>query len=219
MHHKILYSAIFDGGYPFASMFDKVTTVTLEEELVEKDSMLILWGGGDIHPSLYGHEVSPKSHVSWGLSTMDEIEWALANKAVSLGIPVIGICRGAQMMCALSGGSLIQDISGHTTSHNMKVLLDGEVIGISSLHHQMMYPWDTEHKMIAISDPNRSKSYIIRPKNSNSDIELKEIPCEPEIIWFPLTKSLAIQGHPEFYETESRYVKYCKELIRGYCNR
>ena len=216
MNNKTLYSAVFDGEYPFAGLFKKVTTVTRSVELSDPNSCLIIWGGGDISPTLYKHGVSPRTHTGAEPSNRDVVEWALAERAVAMGIPIIGICRGAQMMCAMSGGSLIQDVDGHTRDHDLKVIQTGEVMTTSSLHHQMMFPWNIEHKMIATAYPMRSNHYLTRPLGASEDLDLTDIPCEPEIVWFPQTKALAIQGHPEFCGIGSTFVQYCFDLASKY---
>lgn len=216
MHNKVLYSAVFDGDYPFGELFKAVTTITNPDHMTEKDSALILWGGGDISPSLYGHGVSKRTGAGAEPNNRDLIEWDLATRAVEMGVPVIGICRGAQLMCAMSGGYLIQDVTGHGGTHNMCVMGTNEIIATSSLHHQMMSPWGVDHKIIAFASPSRSNRYVIHPPHSAEDIILDDVPCEPEIVWFPKTKALAIQGHPEFMGVDSRYVKYCFELVNQY---
>ena len=218
MNRRLLYSAIFDGSYPFGDMFDVVTTITIPEEMKVTNSVLIIWGGGDISPMLYDAEKSKHTCTDDKPSKRDVIEWELAKEAVKHGIPVIGICRGAQLMCALSGGSLIQDISGHTASHMMDICSTGEKLLTSSLHHQMMFPWDIDYEMIAVAAPLMSRHYIVRPKDSKEDTYLVDVPCEPEIVWFPKTKALAIQGHPEFMTSQARFVEYCASLIKKYCD-
>lgn len=216
MQRKELYSAIFDGEYPFKAIFEQVTTVMKPEQISNEKAVLVLWGGGDISPTLYNHQCSSRTQMGSQLSYRDIVECELANKAVSMGIPIIGICRGAQLMCAISGGTLIQDVTGHTNSHNMIDLKSKEVIKASSLHHQMMYPWEIEHEIIAIATPKCSKHYVYYSTNLSAEIYLEDIPEEPEIVVFPQTKCLAIQGHPEFMRPDSRYVQYCFDLVRKY---
>jgi GMP synthase-like glutamine amidotransferase len=212
MHNnKVLYSALFDGEYPFGDLFEKVTTVMLPEELVDEGGCLIIWGGGDISPSYYNHSVSRHTGATLVPDRRDTLEWDLANKAVSMGIPVIGICRGAQMMNAKSGGYLIQDVTGHTRQHEMITNKD-EKMQTSSLHHQMMaFEPDQDVVMIAKSSPALSKHYIIE-----KEIDLEVPECEPEIVYFPQTKALCIQGHPEYMSLNSRFVRYCSELVKQY---
>jgi putative glutamine amidotransferase len=69
---------------------------------------LLLSGGDDVAPELYGQEPHPKLEVVD--RARDEFELALARAAVARGMPVLGICRGAQVMGVALGGELIQDI-------------------------------------------------------------------------------------------------------------
>ena len=217
MLKKTLYSALFRGEYPFGNIFETVTTVINPDEMVEDNSVLIIWGGGDISPTLYNHGVSKLTGASEDPSGRDLYELDLARHAVDRGIPIIGICRGAQLMCAVSGGYLIQDVTGHTSAHDMTVIQTGEILKTSSLHHQMMYPWEIEHKMIAVSTQNRSRRYVTHPLESHEDILIEALPYdEPEIVWFPKTKSLAIQGHPEFMSMNDPFVNFCFDLVKKY---
>ena len=70
---------------------------------------LLLVGGGDVHPSLYGDEAAhPRL---WGLnSTSDAFEIPLARAAVAAGLPTLAVCRGIQVLNVALGGSLIQHI-------------------------------------------------------------------------------------------------------------
>lgn len=157
----------------------------------EKGDILILEGGTDINPSIYGER---KERYTQSPDTQrDEIEVELFNKAVFAGVPILGICRGAQLACALSGGKLIQHIDGHTRSH--EVLTDkDELYTSSSCHHQAMSLEGTDHHKIAWS---------VRD----------EI---PEVVFFGDTKCLAIQGHPEFMNMSDPFVGYTERLIREY---
>ena len=99
MKYKTLFSVGFSERDPFG-IFDKVVTVIKPEQLTT-DGMLILWGGEDISPSIYNQDVvharAPKSP-----SIRDQCEITMFKAAVKLGIPIIGVCRGAQLACALS---------------------------------------------------------------------------------------------------------------------
>lgn len=71
---------------------------------------LLLPGGGDIEPWRYGQE----NTASRGLDPQrDEAEFALLERALTLGKPVLGICRGLQIINVYFGGTLIQDMPGH----------------------------------------------------------------------------------------------------------
>ena len=224
---KFLYSALDGyGGYPFQDLFDAVVPTFAPKDMTAPNGCLILWGGGDISPSLYGQHPSTRTGALDSLSSKDEIEVRLATAAIKQGIPVIGICRGAQMMCALAGGKLIQDVDGHLGNH--KIVTDnGKILTTTSLHHQMMYPWEVaNYHLIAWTHTNRSKEYIegtsIKTKEEGDVVvgfpsRIDPMYYEPEIVYFPQVKALCIQGHPEFIMNEEHeFILYCKDLIKQY---
>lgn len=177
---------------------------------------IVIWGGGDISPSLYGDDVADLCGATENLSTRDKVEADVCHEAINRGIPVIGVCRGAQLVCALAGGRLLQHVKGHAGYPHLITTFDGEQVKSSSVHHQMMYPFDVKHEMIAWSSEPRSRgTYIIG--NNESDPLMEDKP-EPEIVWFEGIKALAIQGHPEFHhdpETDP-FVQYCMKMVRKF---
>lgn len=173
---------------------------------------LVIWGGEDISPSIYGDAVSRYTHAPAVPSRRDRIEMDACQAAIERGIPIIGVCRGAQLACALAGGRLIQHVNGHSGSHMMETS-EGPTVRTSSVHHQMMYPWDVDHQLLAWSEDNRSNVYIIG--NDETDPEMVN-KCEPEVVWFPKIKALAIQGHPEFCNPDDPFVQYCLRLVDEY---
>lgn len=206
-----LSSALYDGHYPFEEMglFNQFNCVYHPEELT-KDSALVVWGGGDISPSLYNKEVSPHTGAGSTLSHRDRSEWELMKAAVSLDIPIIGICRGAQMLCALAGGYLIQDVTNHGESHEVTTT-EGNVLRVSSLHHQMMYPFEVDHEMVAQSKRKLSRHYI----DVNTNVE---VPCEPEFVYFPKVRGIAVQWHPEFMDYPNPASLFVREKVRYFCD-
>ena len=73
---------------------------------------LLLTGGLDIHPRFYGQEPDPVANVRASVAR-DEVEFALLREALTRDMPVLGICRGMQLINVAFGGSLLQDIQGH----------------------------------------------------------------------------------------------------------
>ena len=75
---------------------------------------LIITGGADINPSRYGHDKGPQTQDSEDLR--DALEDTLLQAARDRGMPILGICRGAQMLNVHLGGTLHQhlpDVVGH----------------------------------------------------------------------------------------------------------
>jgi gamma-glutamyl-gamma-aminobutyrate hydrolase PuuD len=128
------------------------------------------------------------------------------------GIPMIGVCRGAQFLCAFAGGKLIQDVTGHGTSHTMTTS-DGEVITTTSSHHQMLDVDGTNHELLAWATHRFSKHYYGEKSETPKHINVLTFK-EPEVVYFPDIKALAIQGHPEWADEQDRFVGYCIEQVK-----
>ena len=75
--------------------------------LSELDGVL-LTGGGDVDPVLYGEDRHPT--VEDAEPGRDEFEIDLARRAVAADLPLLAICRGAQVLNVAAGGTLVQDI-------------------------------------------------------------------------------------------------------------
>jgi putative glutamine amidotransferase len=69
---------------------------------------VLLTGGGDIDPVLYGEERHPT--VDDAEPGRDEFELDLARRAMESDMPLLAICRGAQVLNVAAGGTLVQDI-------------------------------------------------------------------------------------------------------------
>lgn len=83
--------------------------------LLDNCSGLLLTGGNDIFPGLYG-KISDTARCGEFDLKRDRLELALIARAMELDIPILGICRGQQMLNVAFGGSLIIDIpSDHDT--------------------------------------------------------------------------------------------------------
>lgn len=193
---------------PFDEVFDKGIQITASDIYEGKVDCLVVWGGADISPTIYNEPVGPRTGASERLSARDVSEVNAMKAAIDMEIPIIGICRGAQMLCALAGGKLVQDVQNHVGGDHWIDTIDGQSLATSSVHHQMMYPWDVDHKMIAWASHKRSKSYV--------GVDESKIKVEPEIVYFPKVKGLAIQGHPEFMDRSEAFVGYCNDLVKEY---
>lgn len=82
--------------------------------VVETIDGVLLTGGGDVDPVLYGEDRHPT--VEDAEPGRDEFEIDLARRAMETNLPLLAICRGAQVLNVAAGGTLVQDIpSGVTT--------------------------------------------------------------------------------------------------------
>jgi gamma-glutamyl-gamma-aminobutyrate hydrolase PuuD len=207
---KKLYSAVYeDDGFPFNALADSCQRVIDPSELTEPDSALIIWGGADISPAYYKHPLHPTTHPG---GKRDQIEWGLLQAAIERGIPIFGVCRGAQMACAAAGGFLIQDVRGHSGKHFVNTH-DGNVLVVNSIHHQMMAGLEAvDHEMVAWTSAPLSRGHYGYKDGEEYDAPLTF--KEPEFVFFPKIRAYAIQWHPEAMAGDSPATEYILNYIK-----
>jgi len=208
-----LVSALYNDAGPFMGITTVNSfSVSQNPDELSANDILLLHGGEDISPSLYNHEVHPYTGARSTLSKRDAVEWALLQRAIELEIPIVGICRGAQMLCAAAGGYLIQHVENHGGYHDV-VCEDGTEVETNSCHHQMMYPFDVPHELLMFINKKRSKVHYVGSGGSITNA----LSCEPETVYFPKIKGMAPQWHPEWLDEGSlanvKLIKYINERL------
>jgi putative glutamine amidotransferase len=123
----------------------------LAGEIVARLDGVLLSGGPDIHPSFYGAEPDPQLGPTW--PEADASELAVARAAIDAGMPVLGVCRGAQLINVARGGTLVQHVDGCRQTEAADVatetvriaartrlhgLLRARELEVNSFHHQMV---------------------------------------------------------------------------------
>jgi putative glutamine amidotransferase len=119
---------------------------------------LLLPGGADLDPALYGQPPDPRTKVEHGRDELEHSAWQAARART---LPVLGVCRGMQAVNVFNGGSLLQHVDGHDSPtypspearpHSMRVMAgsrlagilrleaDDTVIEVNSYHHQAVRP-------------------------------------------------------------------------------
>ncbi len=78
------------------------------DELLHRVDGLILSGGADMDPASYGAEPHPETR-GWS-SERDAFELALIRRATEIDLPVLGVCRGMQVLNVALGGTLLQHL-------------------------------------------------------------------------------------------------------------
>lgn len=167
----------------------------------------IFWGGTDVNPALYNqikHKTTQKPDEE-----RDKKEKTLFNLCIINKTPMIGICRGAQFLNVMNGGTLIQDIHGHTRGHTV-ITDDNEQFYVTSTHHQMMVP-TKEAKILAI---DKRKVLCLDSPTGNTYSPKEGI----EVVYYPKTLSLCIQFHPEFMHPGSQAVLWVHKKVKELFN-
>jgi GMP synthase-like glutamine amidotransferase len=199
---------IVGGGSEYANWCQGFITPYMQEA-----SIVLFTGGEDVTPELYGKN----KHPTTGYNRMrDAEEVAAFNSAREMGKPLLGICRGAQFLCAMAGGTLVQHQS-HPYLHDVTTS-DGRTIRVTSTHHQRQYIQDLDpSKVELLAWAEHLSPFAFGESFDDKLDEDKEV----EIAYYPEIKALAIQSHPEYVypckeEWEKVYVAYCRELLNKY---
>jgi gamma-glutamyl-gamma-aminobutyrate hydrolase PuuD len=165
-------------------------------------------GGSDIHPDIYNHP-NVASHVNEVPSSRDNIESTAMRDAISKSALIIGSCRGAQLACAFAGGKLVQHVDNHAGGGHDVMTPDGESFKVTSAHHQMLYPWDVKHELLAWSAEQRSARYL------GHNLDLTKHTVEPEAVYFPTIRALAFQWHPEWEDDNTAVLNFTINAIKS----
>jgi putative glutamine amidotransferase len=178
------------------------------EDVIAAAQGLLLTGGGDVDPSLYG----AAAHATYSPAEQgrDEFEIALVNRAIEARLPILAICRGVQVLNVARGGSLVQDIPSELSealthrfpvppneavkiAHDVWVerdsllgrlltphLEEDDTCGVNSRHHQALQ--------------RLGQGLVVAATAPDGVIEAVEAPEHPFC--------LGVQWHPEnFYRT------------------
>ena len=168
---------------------------SIAERVLDGLDGLIVTGGRDLDPATYGQQVHPATDQPNDDTRMrDAWEFALLEGAIRRGIPVLGICRGAQVVNVALGGTLHQhlpDVLGHTrhqkgnavfTTSSVRTVpgtrlaaLIGESSDAQCYHHQAI--------------DRLGEGLLISAQDADGVIEAVETPGEHFL--------LAVQWHPE----------------------
>jgi putative glutamine amidotransferase len=175
---------------------------------------VILTGGGDVHPRRFGQEPAGTKMESIH-EEQDEQELAVARRAAAAGKPLLGICRGIQVMNVALGGGLIQHVEGHAqvinsfdgppTQHAIRVeegsllartLQNGASNVVNTYHHQVVAADD-------IAPGLRATAWA-----EDGMVEALEMPGHPYYI--------GVQWHPErMYEIGPEHRNLFRALIEA----
>lgn len=150
------YTQGVEGASGLPVLLPNSDDASLARDYVARVDGLLLTGGDDVHPRFYGE--APHPRIDLVDERRDAFEIALVRAARERTVPVLGICRGLQIMNVALGGDLYQDIPSQAESavgHAQKTLREGpwheveirpgtrlaEILGeprtaVNSYHHQ-----------------------------------------------------------------------------------
>lgn len=181
-------------------------------QLAESLDGLLITGGQDVNPALYGAERSPKTEETSTL--LDRMEQILLEKFLELDKPVLGICRGIQFLNVYFGGTLYQDIKeelkqehhqDHPYDHfwhlvditpgsPLSDILGKKDIEVNSIHHQAIHDVAPDLKVMATTEQGLVEGLYLPGKKY----------------------VLGIQWHPEYmYKTDENSQKIFASLVEA----
>jgi len=188
------------------------------EQILARVDGLMLTGGGDVDPALYGEVANTTFEAAE--DGRDEFEIALARAAVASGIPFLAICRGMQVLNVAMGGTLVQDIPSEVTgalehavpdprfaiAHEVWVstgsqlsamladhMEDGETCHVNSRHHQAV-------KRVA-------EGFEITATSPDGVAEAMERAASPFCV--------AVQWHPENFWRTGEFRELFEGLVKA----
>ncbi len=109
-----LANAIFDDVAALVRAEDLDVVVVRDADLTGFDA-LVLPGGGDVDPARYGGDVT--ASVYDVNPAQDALDFEITAAAIALGIPILGVCRGLQVLNVALGGTLIEDLPASAVLH------------------------------------------------------------------------------------------------------
>ena len=203
------------GGTPF--LVPHVEDMGCIDRYLEVLDGLVLSGGGDIDPLLFGQE--PHQNMGSVDRVRDEMELQLTQKALDQDLPILAICRGIQMMNVAAGGTIYQDIAaempqptlrhsqtgaGWYASHTIDILSDSrlhQIFGslttrVNSFHHQAVR--DVPEGFIVTA---KAKDNVIEAIESPTHRFALGVQCHPEMMW---------ERQPEALNLFTAFLKACQ---------
>lgn len=166
-------------------------------------------GGADVNPMLYGEQ--PLSVTSYNVHTDDRdlIGWRAAKDKIK-----VGICRGGQFLNVMNGGKLWQDVNNHCGSHWAVDRFTGQRVMVTSTHHQQFRPAQTAITILTARETTFKKSaehvWNLKDNGTAADDFFK---IDHEVVWYPDTRSLCFQPHPEYPEAYDKCTPYFRDVL------
>lgn len=188
----------------FAEMFSRARCKRAATP--EEADLVVFTGGPDVTPALYGEEPHSSTRVNRERDISDLKLFDFCRKE---GIPMLGVCRGAQFGTVMHGGKLYQDVNEHYGDHGMYDRISGTVIPrVSSVHHQMAMD-NQKNGMEIVATSTKSTLRSLNDKDFQKGVG-KDI----EAFFYRETCFFGVQGHPE-YRRYNHFAKWTLDTIQN----
>jgi gamma-glutamyl-gamma-aminobutyrate hydrolase PuuD len=179
--------------------------------VVESVGALVLTGGGDVDPACYG--AAPDAATRGVDPDRDGWELALARAALEARLPLLAVCRGAQVLNVALGGTLVQHLP-HVSemrhgwadrygeyvhdvtldpASRLAATLGVTTVGANSLHHQAVQAGGT--------------GVVVVGRSADGTVEAFEVDGHPEV--------LAVQWHPELLEHQPVHQRLFRWVVEA----
>jgi gamma-glutamyl-gamma-aminobutyrate hydrolase PuuD len=158
-------------------------------DLLARLDGIVLSGGGDVNPPAYGEANTHAHHLE---PDRDAAERGIVLTALGDGVPLLGVCRGAQILNVALGGTLVQDLAGHHFQHvplpgpthpvllepgsRLEAIYGTRHVDVNSIHHQAI--------------ARLGDGLAVTARSADGTVEAIEL-RDPGV-W-----ALAVQWHPE----------------------
>lgn len=203
------------GGLPIILPSSKISDAELEQ-IINKVDGLLLSGGPDISPDIYG-ETTLNHTIKLLPKIKQDFDFRLLKLALKQQLPILGICYGCQLLNVALGGSLFQDIASQIKAHKahrktehkiyicegtlLHRIVGRNTILANSRHHQ------------SIKTPGRN--LMINARCEDNVIEGIEIPYH---INNKKGFCLGVQWHPESIIDREEHLLLFKALVKAAAN-
>jgi gamma-glutamyl-gamma-aminobutyrate hydrolase PuuD len=194
-----LLNQIFDAPETYPACTQIIKKI---ERLSSELDAFFLPGGNDLPPRLYGQQQAEETLFN-GDYYQSVMELAMVYYAVNRGIPLMGICRGFQLVNVFFGAQLIQDLIGHygkiQTYAPLKLEKEPAEMGVVPSPYRGLCDEAVQNYIVSISAHhqavliNQGPTEYIEPTITYSDV-LKA--AEPK---FPAAPMILLQFHPDLY--------------------
>lgn len=179
---------------------------------------MLLTGGHDVDPALYAEDRHPTTQDAE--PGRDELELALAKRALAANLPLFAICRGVQVLNVAAGGTLVQDIPsaiGHFVPHDVREPRDheahpvrvkpgtrlAEALGAEVNEHGEALVNSRHHQAIGTVAPGLDVT-AVAPDGLPEAVEKPDVPF-----------CVGVQWHPENFHRSGRFSGLFEAFVKS----